>query len=357
MGRLQTEELILVDRMILETGGLEELKKTILQSPMDRASVLLKLALKRGMISDLLSNLVKEGKHHAVRRLALKTILDSGFAWKADGHIRRTNYDLGLKKDDFAEVGLSDRSVDVQRVALQYVLNHPDSRLHRKEVFLPFMSSSHISLADNAAFGLKKVIGTDNFLLNLIEQLRNDEEPPFWVARLVARYGDALGRGEIRTAYERLSVQPDLAWLELMALFEDRTAIEDLLRIALEHDDLHFAQRAATALTGKAFQPEFEAISAIIKRGKGEFEARGLRRLIDKCSTLDIVRTIVQLSIHEPTFDLENLWRLVGKKRQLRAFFPSRKEIEQLERELSEADPEIKTSANAELGLNNYRAF
>lgn len=356
MGRSEAVEMAIVDRLLLETGGLEELRRIVLRSPLDRAGVLMKLGLKRGLLSEILTDLVSEARHPAVRRMALKTIFDNGFAWMAKGRLQRTIYELDCDKDDLAEIGLSDHSADIQRVALQFVVSNPHSRLHRERVFRPFVSSNHISLADRAAFGMKCVVGPDKFLHCLVERLRQDATPPFWAARLVARYGNSHNKTDLRNAYERLSTRPDLNWLELLAVIEDQAAIVDLLHIALNHHDGRFARKAVAALVGKAFQPDFESVAAVIKRGNGEFEQRGLQHILDKCSTVDIVRAIVQLSLHDPDFDLERLWQMAGRKRQLRAFIPKRDEVERLERDLTDAEPEIKALATNMLGLDSLGA-
>lgn len=356
MGRSGAVESAIVGRLLLETGSLEKLKNIVLYSPLDRSIVLLKLALRRGMLSEMLSDLVCKGKHHAVRRTALKTILDEGFVWKTDKRLQRTIHDLDCDKDDLAEIGLSDHSADVQRVALQYVVSNPESRLHRESVFRPFVSSNNIGLADRAGFGMKRVLGPDKFHHCLVDQLQQSGTPPFWAARLIAKYGDTQDKALIRKVYERLSKRPDLSWLALLAAIEDQAAIEDLLEISLNHGDLRFARRAGAVLRGKVFQPDFEAVAAVIARGNAEFTRRGLARILEKCSTVNIVRAIALLSLHEPGTDLEGLWQLANQKRQLRAFFPKQHEVEQLERDIAIATPQIRTLAKLVLGPMDHNA-
>lgn len=355
LGRMRAPEFDVVDRLLQQNGVLDELLAQIRSSSQDLAGNLLKLALKRGLLAAQLPDLARHARHHSVRRLALGTILKGEFVWKEYCEVLRTGYTLAVDKDALAQAGLADRSVDVQRVALQYVLDTPGSPLNTEDVFRPFLESRRISLADNAAFGLKRLAGGEGFSADLLRVLKTEHQPPFWAARLLARYGTAAQRAEIRVAYDRTTGKPDLQWLDLLARMEDRSALDELLQIALGHEDEALARRASSVLEGKRFICDFSMLAPVIRRRGNEFEKRRLRRLLSNCGTIDIVRTALLLSTCEPEQDLESLWRLVGKKRQTRAFFPKRTELETLKEDLAGATPEVRRRVEGLIGLSGLQ--
>lgn len=349
MSRMGVWEVSVARRLINESGALELIREYIRNTPSDRAGAALKLALKQGLFEETLADFATNGRHPTVRSLALKTILEDSYTWKLEGVLKTSKYRTKPEKDEIFEAGLSDHSVNVQRIALQYVLNNPESRLNSENMFRGLINPQHFSLTDNAAFGLKRLRGQEDLLADAVSHMSNETPPPYWAARVTAKYGGSRLNHFIRDAYERLTIHPSVDWLELLAEVEDADAIGDLTEIALHHEQHTEARKAAKALRRLGSIVEAGELISVIERGKGEFSARGLPHLLYRCTALDLTRVILRLSQQEPEFDIERFWKVVSMKRQKQAFNPTKVQLRLLASELETA-PELKSTVRLILG-------
>ncbi|WP_157738864.1 hypothetical protein [Labrenzia sp. VG12] len=354
LGRADSVSRRVLDRLLTDTGCLDELSANLMSGRQNSAPKLLKQALKRALVVEHLPGLALGARHPAVRRVALKALLDGRFVWKAYQSLRQTSIELAVGKDELAETGLRDRSVEVQDVALQYIVNTPDSRLNREETFRGLLSSRHPCLTDKASFGLARLLGKPEIVAECSDLLLSEPEPPIWAARILARYGNTRDHQIILAGYERLSLRPDLVWLDLLAKLEDVQAIETLLDIAVHHPDLACARQASRALESTRLQADVKVLAEVMRRGKGEFHARKLRHIAGRCSAIDIVRLILLQTRHDPEADREPLWVLAGRKIVLGVFNPLQSELDALKSDLVSADPDLRDRVEDFLWLSRF---
>ncbi len=325
-GRTDEASNAAIDRLRTFPGIDAALRDLMLKSRTDAAPRLLRIRLQTPLFDDFLPELAQLGRHHRVRQIALQGLLRGFHAWKQNKSIRRRDIEKHSDLDRFAVKGLQDRSVDVQRVALSYVVQHPESTLHSEEVLRPFLAHRSLSMVEKAVFGLRS-LGVD-----VVEECRNQlrsDCPELSSVRLLALFGDASDGALIYAARKRSTGTASNAFLAAAARLGCAAAIAELRQIALDADDLDEARRASRALLRADAGIDFDTLKAALVSGSCFLE-RGLVAFAAKLSVVQMTHLAVLISRQNTSYDCSQLWRSIARRRNRGAFWPGEAEVEAL---------------------------
>ena len=346
-GRITEDQQAVLSALIGYPGVSDAWDEFILKSKLDTAPRCLKTAIRHGRFLEELPAYAIDASHAATRRIALKVVLEGSFAWKEERTLKRRGVATGVDKDTIAEHGLSDRSVEVLRVALQHVVNHRGSRLHREEIFWRFLSYANPSISDLAAFALRR-LGVD-LASELAVMLETATPAPLWAARrlktIAGRHSGAL----IYQAYKRTCSTPSMAWLEVAASADYLPAVDDLIGLSLEAESYGLARHASKALARSGRMIDFATLYQVASQGD-ELESRGLLHLIKSCTAPELVRIIAALSRAGSRTDPAPIWALAARKCRSGALRPRQAELDAVYADLSGL-PEVAARAERVLGL------
>ena len=346
-GRITKDQQAVLSALVSYPGVSDAWDEFILKSRLDTAPRCLKTAVRYGRFLEKLPAYAIDASHAATRRIALKVVLEGSFAWKEERTLKRRDVATDTDKDTIAEHGLSDRSVEVLRVALQHVVGHRDSRLHGEETFRPLLSHPNPSIADLAAFALRR-LGVD-LESELAEMLEIATPAPLWAARMLKTITGRHSGALIYEAYKRTCSTPSVPWLEVAASVDHSPAVRDLIKLSLEAESYDLARHASRALARSGGIIDFATLYKVASQ-RDELESRGLLYLIKPCTALELIRIIAALTRSGSHADPTPIWALAARKRNRGAILPRRSELDAVYADLSGL-PEIAARAENVLGL------
>jgi hypothetical protein len=302
------------------------LHNVILTSRTDSAPRFLRACLRGPLLDDRLPELARQGRHLRVRQIALQGLLRGCHAWKQDNRLQRRNIAQPADLDDLAGDGLRDRATDVQRVALSYVMQRPDSALHTESTFRRFLAHRAASLVDKAVFGLRS-LGVD-VVAECRDRLRS-ENPAVSCASILSRFGAPEDGRLIYAARAHATGAACDAFLAAAGQLGHAPALDELRQLALNADDIGIAREASRALLRADAEIDFNALKAVLV-SDGGFVERKLVAFAAKLSIVQMAHLAVLLSKRRADYDCSHLWKAIGKKRNRGAFRPAQSEVEAL---------------------------
>jgi hypothetical protein len=265
-GRMGESERLAVAKLLQYPGMANRLHRLLLQSSSDRyAPKYLDHGLRAGMFGGILTELASHAAHSRVRSIALNALLRGHYRWKEGSRVRSCDVDVRWDPDEFAAYALDDPTVEVQRVALQYIIETPASRNYSEATFRRFLHHRSPGLMERAVFGLKS-LGVDIFA-----ELRRDlasERPRETSASLLGRYGCKDDGELIYKARDLFLPKNRVAVLAAAAVLGNNAAIDELQQITLTGVDIGEAKCASRALRRTGHRFSFEEIRVIANAGQ-----------------------------------------------------------------------------------------
>ncbi|MCG8692262.1 MAG: hypothetical protein MI806_13725 [Minwuiales bacterium] len=329
-GRISDEERAMLDRLMRYPGVDRALDDFVATSPLDRAPRYLNLALRQGRFVDALEDLALTARHARVRLIALKALLTGRHVWQGQGGLQSIELRPAADPDRLVEAGLTDRSSDVQRTALQHVLENKQSRLHTEATFRRFLFHRNLSLVERAVFGHRSV-GVD-VLAELRDRLA-PEAPELVAARILGRFGDKADGDLIYRARQGCAPDEAVRFLAAAARLGNAMAADDLRRIVLENPDPIAARQAAKALQRSGNSLDFNQFRAAVK-ARLKLEERGILRSLTAYSAIQLAQAMAIMMYAGVGIDYRPLWRLMARKRNRGAFQPADTEIAALRKDV-----------------------
>jgi hypothetical protein len=302
------------------------LQDVILTSRTDSAPRFLRACLRSSHFDDQLPELARRGRHPRVRQMALQGLLRGCHKWKQNRQLQRRDIEQSADLDGLAGDGLRDRAIDVQRVALSYVIRSPESTLHTESTLRPFLAHRAASLVDKAVFGLQS-LGVD-VIAECRERLRLGE-PEISCVSILSRFGDPEDGRLIYEARARSASATSGAFIEAAAKLGHEPALDELRRLSLRTNDLSIAREASRALLRADAEIDFGALQSVLLSDEA-FVERKLVPFAAKFSTVQMAHLAVLLSKRRADYDCSHLWKAIGKKRNRGAFRPAQSEVEAL---------------------------
>lgn len=315
-------------------------------SAIDSAPRFLKLGLKRGILTDALPTMAKQGKHPEVRRISIKTLLDGKYSWNEDGCVKTKNIGLSFDKDEVAKTALSDKFFSVKCVALDYISELKPANLYCEKTFREFLPGKHATLVERAVFGLK-TLGID-YASELREQVAAGDSS-IHSLEILGRFGSTKDTDLILTQAIEMSGVNKIRALSAAANLGDVTAIDMLEQIAFESPDDQHARLASKTLASVAYSPNADLFLASIRNGQ-HIVQRGFIRLMKRLPTMKLALVLSECATNGTNYDLANLWKALIKKRNIGAFLPTTEEIDDLKQSVGSSES-LSRKFNNILGL------
>lgn len=329
-GRIAGDEREVLDQLMHQPGVADALRRFVETSALDRAHRYLGLGLRQGMFLDLLPDLAPTAKHALVRRMALRSLLDGQYVWKSGGTVQSVDIPAPADPDRLVEAALGDRSLEVQRAALQYIVQNKRSRLHAEASFRHFLSCRSASIVELSMFGLRSV-GVD--ILPELRDRLGSREPDEVAARILGRFGEKADGDLIYRARERCAAGEAVRFLAAAARLSNAQAIDDLRRTVLNDPDLTVARQAAKALQKSGNGLEFNQFHTAVK-ARNKVVERGMLKSLAAFSAIQLARAMATMMYAGIGIDYRPLWRLMARKRNRGAFAPTDADIAALRKDI-----------------------
>lgn len=350
-GRMGESERLAVAKLLQYPGVENGLHHLLMHHSSDRyAPRYLAHGLRAGMFGGILTELASRAAHSRVRSIALHALLRGHYRWKEGRRLHSHDVDVRRDQDELAARALDDPSIEVQRVALQYIIETPASRNYSDATFRRFLHHRNRGLVERAVFGLES-LGAD-----IIAELRHElasECPRESAAPLLGRYGTKDDGVLIYEARARFPLKNRLAVLAAAAILGNDAAIDELHQIALYGADVREAKCASLALrkTGRSFS--FEEIWFVIANA-GQVIERGLLPFARTLPAPQLARLIVAMVHANVDCNYHTLWGWVKRKGINGVFCRDDIELNKLFMEVG-YNPILASAAESALGFKLVR--
>ena len=322
-GRSHEIELSALNQISHLQGIPQAFERYILESSVDNAPRYLLLGLQRRMLMGSLTEFASSAKHADVRKIATKTVLNGEHVWTSDPKVERVAIKAKPNCIKVATCALNDKSPAVQRVALDYIIEHKPSQLHTETIYRKFVTNKRISIVERAIYGLKS-LGIDR-----VEEVRKGIESGTITKHslgIMARYGNSKDGKLIYQNLDQVDVSNKLFVLGAAAKLGHVTAIKDLENIAINSIDDSISYSASIRLHKTSYSPDFGAIMRSIHSGQNIYN-RGYMPFIRQFKIMELAQAIAAIKGVGYPHDHSRLWELLGKKRNIGAFSPTDQEI------------------------------
>ncbi|MBO6550626.1 MAG: hypothetical protein JJ964_13535 [Rhizobiales bacterium] len=306
----------------------------IIQNKQDQAARLFKLSLQNNKFRDRQLTLLQKAQHQSVRRLALQNLLLSN------------NQSSEVDIDEMLSLGLKDRSIEVRRLALSYIIQEKPKAFHKENTYRSLLNQENVGLFDRVMFGLRSL------KIDILPELRHNlkiKHNLTMTADLLCRWGD---REDAHLLYE---ISTDLPPKEMISLLSasahlgNEKAVEHLQLIMASHDDKAVASKAAKVLAKMRVGLTFKDFQRAIKYKK-DIVGRGYLLLTYGIPTMEYAHIMALLITQKVNYPPDQLWDVFAKKRRKGMFNPTEKELIFL-KELSDESLDLKRKFENYMGL------
>jgi hypothetical protein len=355
-GRMEPVGFAILESLLEVPGGGLAFNAFVLTDRSDAAPRLLKLALSRGHLTDILTDLATTGHHPETRRVAVKTLLSGNFAIKQGKVWVKHAVGVEVDKVQLAKAAMMDSSANVKKEALDFILAEKPAELYTVDVFEAFATSRKGTLQDRAIFGLETLGQTP---IDDVRRSIGEGKPSEAALDTLARYGTSKDNALVYEYAISLSGQARTSALCVATALGHAAAAREVETIMFKVQDDVEALKMTRALRKGDFTIDFErAIDAV--RSEVNIETRGLIGLIRTLPTFQLALVIAEMELSEREFrdlksspydwDNNSLWSMLLKKRNRGAFVVDDVMVERLQRRLIWA-PSVKEKFSRLLGI------